>query len=556
MNFFRYLKKIILDDFKLVILYIIFVLFFSVFYITFEWSEGLRKNDKYLDMAVRTVPLLLEDDFHDRALGPESISFEEELKNRKKINSFVKTTNLEWVYTLVNYRGKYYFSAPTVTDEEAEEIERWYFYPYEDVPRFFNDAYTEDKTVFVTYTDQWGTYRSIVKPIRSPGNILYLVCADMEISKVRGIILKQFANSLVIFIFFIFLSSAVIIRLIMDRRKIIAINRELLFHKNNLTELVDNKTSDIIKINEQLLHTEQQLKLTIAEGGMGILKWNSGNDVISKGDSDSFLQDAGLLEYFPLTFKELVEIYINPDDIDIVNIFLDDMKILKKNSAQVEFRLKNNDGNWIWISFLGKRFESENPDSSEIIFILFEIIDERKKRELILEKKAVHDSLTGIYNREFYLDFINALNINKRLNDFPLTVCYIDINGLKEVNDMLGHTEGDEMLVAFCSFVIENLRKTDIFCRIGGDEFLILCPGISNTEFRNIWSRIIATADIYNSESIKPYRISFSHGVIELSHDDISMPAEKIIALADEMMYLEKKILKKESSSIIRNNDR
>ncbi len=423
-------------------------------------------------------------------------------------------------------------------------------------PVFFNDAYTEDKTVFVTYTDQWGTYRSIVKPIRSPGNILYLVCADMEISKVRGIILKQFANSLVIFILFIFLSSAVIIRLIMDRRKIIAINRELLFHKNNLTELVDNKTSDIIKINEQLLHTEQQLKLTIAEGGMGILKWNSGNDVISKGDSDSFLQDAGLLEYFPLTFKELVEIYIHPDDIDIVNVFLDDMKILKKNSAQVEFRLKNNDGNWIWISFLGKRFESETPDSSEIVFILFEIIDERKKRELILEKKAVHDSLTGIYNREFYLDFINALNINKRLNDFPLTVCYIDINGLKEVNDMLGHTEGDEMLVAFCSFVIENLRKTDIFCRIGGDEFLILCPGISNTEFRNIWSRIIATADIYNSESIKPYRISFSHGVIELSHDDISMPAEKIIALADEMMYLEKKILKKESSSIIRNNDR
>ncbi len=137
LNFFRYLKKIILDDFKLVILYIIFVLFFSVFYITFEWSEGLRKIDKYLDMAVSTVPLLLEEDFHDRALGSESISFEEELKNRKKINSFVKTINLEWVYTLVNYRGKYYFSAPTVTDEEAEEIERWYFYPYDDVPRFF-----------------------------------------------------------------------------------------------------------------------------------------------------------------------------------------------------------------------------------------------------------------------------------------------------------------------------------------------------------------------------------------------------------------------------------
>ncbi len=145
------------------------------------------------------------------------------------------------------------------------------------------------------------------------------------------------------------------------------------------------------------------------------------------------------------------------------------------------------------------------------------------------------------------------MNMNKRLNDFPLTVCYIDINGLKEVNDLFGHSEGDELLITFCSIVTKILRKTDIFCRLGGDEFLILCPGISNRDFRNIWLRIIETSQDFNVKMLKPYNILFSHGVIELNYDDLSMPAEQIIALADKMMYFEKKLLKKQNGTIIRD---
>ena len=555
LNFYRFSEKTLLSDYRIIILYILFVLFFSVFYFIFEWYEGIDKIDGYLTAAVKTVPLLLEDDFHDRAVAPESISFEEEIKNRIKLNNFSSLTELDWVYTIVKYNNDFYFSAPSVTYEEARKTERWYFYHYNDIPKAFINAYNDEKTVIETYHDQWGSFRSIAEARTSPGGRKYLVCADMNIEKVKKIVMHQYLNSFGVFVLFILLSAGVIIRLVLDRKKIAFMNNELIIHKNNLTDLVEEKSRDIIKINEQLKLTEQQLKITIAEGGMGILKWDSRKDVIIPGDAESVLNNSGLFLKLPGSLSDLLENHIHSDDYSSFKSFFNDIRTGKIDSSKIEFRMKKNNDSFIWMSFLAKRFKSEIPEYSDYIFILFEIIEERKKRELILEKKAVQDSLTGIYNREYYKKYIESLNLNKRLNDFPLTVCYMDINGLKEVNDMFGHPEGDELLQIFCSFVSENLRKTDIFCRIGGDEFLILCPGISNLDFENIWSRITDSTENYNSEKNKPYILLFSHGVIELNHDDLIPLPEKIIALADEIMYLEKKLIKKRCSSVIRDNN-
>ena len=546
-----FLKKIFCKDIFLISSYIIFVLAFSVFYIVFEWSEGMKKIDRYLESAAKTLPLLLENDFHDRALYPESIDYIEEIKNRQKFNKFAQSIGLEWVYTLVKSNGRFFFSSPTVAEEEATTQKRWYFHPYEDIPESFIRAYTDEITVYKTYKDQWGSYRSVIMPLRSPKGYKYLVCADMNVLKVRSIIVKQYMNSLIFFILFISLSSGIIFKLITDRKKIILINNELILHKNNLTDLVDKKTADIVIINEQLKHTEEQLKITIAEGGMGILQWDSEKDIIYCNESETLLKTSGIHETFPSSFKELTSEKSHTDDIEEITAFIETLE--NEESAYLEFRIKTNSGGWLWISFQAKKFNSELPQYKNIFFILFEIIDNRKKRELFLEKKAIQDSLTGIYNREFYIDYISSLNMNKRLNDFPLTVCYIDINGLKEVNDLFGHSEGDELLKNFCSFVNRNLRKTDVFCRLGGDEFLILCPGISNQDFRKIWFRIIETSQDFNIQMLKPYIILFSHGVIELNCDDISMPAEQIIALADEMMYVEKKLLKEKNRTIIRD---
>ena len=93
-----------------------------------------------------------------------------------------RDSGLVYLYTLVSKDGHFYFSAPTVTEEEAEERERWYFYPYADAPPMLEKALRTGLVQYSSYSDQWGTFRSVAVPEVSPGGVPYLACADMDIS--------------------------------------------------------------------------------------------------------------------------------------------------------------------------------------------------------------------------------------------------------------------------------------------------------------------------------------------------------------------------------------
>jgi len=92
------------------------------------WSNESRKKlimneiDHRLLVAARSIKYILPADFHDRATGPGSISFKEEMNNRNAINRFNNENGFKWTYTLAEKEGKFYFSAPTVSEEEAKEL--------------------------------------------------------------------------------------------------------------------------------------------------------------------------------------------------------------------------------------------------------------------------------------------------------------------------------------------------------------------------------------------------------------------------------------------------
>jgi len=113
------------------------------------------------------------------------------------MNAFAADNGLVWAYTLVEKDGKFYFSAPTVTEEEAKERERWYFYPYEDIPKEFQSAFGGDRPVFVSYRDRWGAYRSIAIPERSPAGRPYLSCVDIELENLDALLEAQLVRSLI-----------------------------------------------------------------------------------------------------------------------------------------------------------------------------------------------------------------------------------------------------------------------------------------------------------------------------------------------------------------------
>jgi len=166
-------------------------------------------------------------------------------------------------------------------------------------------------------------------------------------------------------------------------------------------------------------------------------------------------------------------------------------------------------------------------------------ITERKQAEMKLRMLATTDTLTEVLNRGFgLLLFGKQLQLAKR-NKSKLSICYIDVDGLKEVNDTYGHQEGDEVLKLVGGFLKEATREIDIVCRLGGDEFLLVLPQCSIDQALTAWGRIAQKKADFNTKRIKPYKISLSRGFAECDPDH-EKTVDQLIAIADHEMYKHK----------------
>lgn len=158
-------------------------------------------------------------------------------------------------------------------------------------------------------------------------------------------------------------------------------------------------------------------------------------------------------------------------------------------------------------------------------------VTEEKKRTRQLTDKAYNDQGTGIFNRHYAEEQLDLL-LKKRK---PYTLCYLDLDGLKYVNDKFGHLEGDTYIRNFVSVVKTRIRNSDIFARIGGDEFIILfmdCPKSAAEE------KLGSALELFIQENQKDYPVSFSYGVLAITGKERELTREKLFKQADEAMYL------------------
>ena len=239
-----------------VLFYVLAVVFYSIWAYREHKAKMMAEIDADLLQAARSLKYMLAYDFHDRAVDTNSIAMDEELRNRKLVTDFGVESGFKWVYTLAEKDNKFYFSAPSVSEEEAKELASWYFYPYDDIPPEFIQALRENKTVYVDYTDQWGTFRSVALPEQSPGGRRYLACADLEISGIARLLRKNFLQSVFVALFFLVAILPFILFLIVLFRRHTAalenLNRELLRHKEHLEELVQQRTAALELETQQL----------------------------------------------------------------------------------------------------------------------------------------------------------------------------------------------------------------------------------------------------------------------------------------------------------------
>lgn len=115
------------------------------------------------------------------------------------------------------------------------------------------------------------------------------------------------------------------------------------------------------------------------------------------------------------------------------------------------------------------------------LFMAFDIT-KRKKAEDLVRHMALHDNLTGLPNRKYFNELFSREIIRAERQNERLAVVFIDLDGFKQINDTLGHQAGDQLIFEVGTRLKGALRKSDIVSRYGGDEFVLLLPGIKKDE--------------------------------------------------------------------------
>lgn len=115
-------------------------------------------------------------------------------------------------------------------------------------------------------------------------------------------------------------------------------------------------------------------------------------------------------------------------------------------------------------------------DGSTLWHGYFTDISDLKRVEEELRALSITDSLTGIYNRRYFQERLKTELGRAEREGLSLAVIMLDIDHFKHINDTFGHAQGDQVLQVLCQRIAERLRRSDVFCRLGGEEFMVLCP--------------------------------------------------------------------------------
>jgi diguanylate cyclase (GGDEF)-like protein len=168
-------------------------------------------------------------------------------------------------------------------------------------------------------------------------------------------------------------------------------------------------------------------------------------------------------------------------------------------------------------------------------------VGERKERaEHLLEHRALHDSLTGLPNRQLLVDRLtHAIELAERRRGVPPVVMFLDLDRFKLVNDTYGHRAGDGLLVQVADRLRSVLRTSDTLARFGGDEFVLLCEELGTHESVSaISERVHGVFDEPFVVADEPLPMSVSIGIASL--DDEVTTTEALLSDADAAMYYAK----------------
>lgn len=213
------------------------------------------------------------------------------------------------------------------------------------------------------------------------------------------------------------------------------------------------------------------------------------------------------------------------------------MELTRNNKAgETEVKISNDD--LYYINIRVYPLHSQQGTLVGAVKIMRDITDLRMQ-EAVLKAKAETDSMTGLLNRDSFME-VFAIKLKESLiTQTCVSVLMMDLDKFKGINDTYGHNIGDRVIVAFSDVLKDVLRKEDAIARIGGDEFAAILPGLNKKEAMEVSNRILKTA---NEKTVQlaaetGIRIATSIGICD---NEFAKSEDDMLKFADKAMYMAK----------------
>ena len=223
----------------------------------------------------------------------------------------------------------------------------------------------------------------------------------------------------------------------------------------------------------------------------------------------------------------------------------EDVGMLSKSFAQqfesdkpltVEVRKKHRAGHTIYFRLTIKRTVR---DGENYLLIVAEDISELHKLSVELNYQATHDMMTGLINRTAFEKRLDTCIQGCKKTNHQHTLCYIDLDQFKVINDSCGHAAGDDLLKNISQIIMSKVRQRDTLARLGGDEFGLLMEHCTLEQAINIAETIRQSVEEYRFEWLQKYfSVSISMGLVGINHTAHSK--EEIMRHVDTACYVAK----------------
>lgn len=190
----------------------------------------------------------------------------------------------------------------------------------------------------------------------------------------------------------------------------------------------------------------------------------------------------------------------------------------------------------LWDAGGGRRAVPTGPAALDLVVAVLAAGLERTLTVDGARERALHDPLTGLANRQLFADRVDRALASARRRDRSVAVCYLDLDGFKDVNDTLGHEIGDAVLRRVADRLRETVRAEDGLARLGGDEFAVLLPEVPDPASAVHVARKVAAAVAVPVE-VGRYRLAVTPSVGVAVHPHDGADRDELLRHADLAMY-------------------